>query len=476
MRVFNIRPFLLGISLCFVLVAPAAAKQHSYTSAPDKYRAMPLAQWNDRLPHKVDFGRDMPKPGEQGSQGSCVGWSIAYYKSFQEHRERGWDYSDNTIFSPSYIYNQYAQSKEGGMNIEDGFRVLVDQGIAPKSDFPYKENDWTTKPPQSVKDIASQYKAASYQAVPSTGNALVNALREHLASGDAAVIGIPLYFPEIRIPFTDWQIWMETKTPTVIDIPSAAILQEKVYHHAITLVGYDDEKMRFKFINSWGEDWGEKGFGYLTYGFVTEFPMAAFTMKDVIAPESTAKYDARLTHRPDIPVLQPDQTTKIVVGLQNTSNTPWLADGRVKIQHISGEAFGIRSSLEFDQPIPMGSTLVFTMTASAPSKSGVYDSIWQLTTKDGPFGDQIPISIVVVPQGSSIGLQEMIQKMIEEQRQKWQADFDRRWAELKRRIMERIEEEIRREVQRRFDLLCGTAPTGLVFAGGLVWWRRRWRL
>ena len=58
----------------------------------------------------------------------------------------------------------------------------------------------------------------------------------------------------------------------------------------------------------------------------------------------------------------------------------------------------------------------------------------------------------------------------------WQAEFERRWAELQRRIMERIEEEIRREIQRRFDLLCGTAPTGLVFASGLVWWRRRRRL
>ena len=473
MRVFTIQSLLLGIALSFALVVPAAAKQHPYRSAPIEHSYVASVPWNDRLPRKVDFGRDMPKPGDQRSQGSCVGWAIAYYKSFQEHRERGWDYSDDTIFSPSYIYNQYASSKEGGMNIEDGFAVLDKQGIAPMSAFPYNESDWKTKPPQQVQDIAASYKAASHKQVPSSGNALVTALREHLASGDAAVVGIPLYFPEVRIPFTNWQIWMESKTPTVIDIPSAAILQEKVYWHAITLVGYDDDKMRFKFINSWGEDWGERGFGYLTYGFVTEFPVAAFTMEDIIAPESAAKYNARLTRRPDIPVLQPGQAAKIVVGLQNTSNMPWPADGRVKIERISGEELGMRSPRRFDQPIAMGSTLVFTMTVSAPSKPGVYDSIWQMTSNDGPFGDLIPFSLVVVPQGSSIGLQEMIQRMIEEERQKWQAEFERRWAELQRRIMERIEEEIRREVQRRFDLLCGAAPAGLVIASGLVWRRRR---
>lgn len=30
-------------------------------------------------------------------------------------------------------------------------------------------------------------------------------------------------------------------------------------------MGYDDAKSRFKFMKSWGADWGDDGFGYLTY-------------------------------------------------------------------------------------------------------------------------------------------------------------------------------------------------------------------
>lgn len=38
--------------------------------------------------------------------------------------------------------------------------------------------------------------------------------------------------------------------------------------HALTLVGYDDKTEQFKFANSWGPHWGDKGFGYLPYDYV----------------------------------------------------------------------------------------------------------------------------------------------------------------------------------------------------------------
>lgn len=35
--------------------------------------------------------------------------------------------------------------------------------------------------------------------------------------------------------------------------------------HAVSIVGYDDNKQAFIIRNSWGEGWGEKGFGYVSY-------------------------------------------------------------------------------------------------------------------------------------------------------------------------------------------------------------------
>jgi len=36
-------------------------------------------------------------------------------------------------------------------------------------------------------------------------------------------------------------------------------------NHFVTLVGFDDQSQRLKFINSWGDRWGENGFGYVDY-------------------------------------------------------------------------------------------------------------------------------------------------------------------------------------------------------------------
>ena len=35
--------------------------------------------------------------------------------------------------------------------------------------------------------------------------------------------------------------------------------------HVVCIVGYDDRKKEFKFINSWGAGWGDHGFGYIPY-------------------------------------------------------------------------------------------------------------------------------------------------------------------------------------------------------------------
>jgi len=35
--------------------------------------------------------------------------------------------------------------------------------------------------------------------------------------------------------------------------------------HCVSLFGYDDNKQEFKFLNSWGQGWGDGGWGYIDY-------------------------------------------------------------------------------------------------------------------------------------------------------------------------------------------------------------------
>jgi C1A family cysteine protease len=43
---------------------------------------------------------------------------------------------------------------------------------------------------------------------------------------------------------------------------------QKLGGHAVLIVGYDDTKKCLIVRNSWGENWGDKGYFYLPYQFV----------------------------------------------------------------------------------------------------------------------------------------------------------------------------------------------------------------
>ena len=60
----------------------------------------------------------------------------------------------------------------------------------------------------------------------------------------------------------------EVKATGVIPLPG---INERCYGgHATVLCGYDDDTKCFTVRNSWGEGWGDRGYGYLPYAFVID--------------------------------------------------------------------------------------------------------------------------------------------------------------------------------------------------------------
>ena len=45
--------------------------------------------------------------------------------------------------------------------------------------------------------------------------------------------------------------------------------------HAVVAVGYDDAKKRLIMRNSWGTGWGDRGYFYLPYEYITTPNLAA---------------------------------------------------------------------------------------------------------------------------------------------------------------------------------------------------------
>jgi len=64
--------------------------------------------------------------------------------------------------------------------------------------------------------------------------------------------------------------------------------------HAVCAVGFDDKTQLVKFKNSWGESWGDHGYGYISYDYVRNFLWDAWVSKDLSVTREMLKGERTL--------------------------------------------------------------------------------------------------------------------------------------------------------------------------------------
>ena len=208
------------------------------------------------LPSAVDNTANFPPPGHQGTQGSCTAWAVGYaLASSQEGLKRGWSMNTNTHwFSPAFIYNQLCTGQHSGIHISDAMTLIVQQGVCPLSYFPYNATDWTTQPTAIQSAAASLYKPSSWSTTSG-----IDMIKYFLSIGNGVVIGtlVNSDFNEISSENPIYDTFSE---------------EDDTGAHAICLIGYDDSMGNgaFKFINSWGPNWGLDGYGWISYDLVAD--------------------------------------------------------------------------------------------------------------------------------------------------------------------------------------------------------------
>jgi C1A family cysteine protease len=86
----------------------------------------------------------------------------------------------------------------------------------------------------------------------------LNSMKACLASGEPFVFGFKV--------FSSFESDVVTNTG-IVPMPTSS--DEDLGGHAVLCVGYDDNKKYFKVLNSWGSDWGDYGYFYLPYAYMT---------------------------------------------------------------------------------------------------------------------------------------------------------------------------------------------------------------
>lgn len=239
------------------------------------------------LPPSIDWSDQMPTPKDQGKQNSCVGWALGYaYKSFQEYYEHYWEsYSDNRVCSPAYLYNSLNGGTDAGVTLQQGLTQLQKEGCLPMSLMPYDETDWRKEPPKGYYDVKSNFKISGYVALISGMRATKDEINEikGVIVEEPVVIGSMV---TLKDPW--WEDFFDFENgDNLIDKADAVQIAENYEYgkgasHAMVIVGYDKNKYggAFKIMNSWGDQWGDGGFFWVSYEAAELTFLEAYRMID----------------------------------------------------------------------------------------------------------------------------------------------------------------------------------------------------
>lgn len=263
--------------------------------SPEVYLTVPAAPPLARgdyldAPPRVSMRHFAPSPGNQGNQGSCVGWATAYAArtvleaSGRDVSTRG-RISALTL-SPSYIYNQIKlDSCSGGSYVRDALDLMSQQGVLKLADFPYQPDSCHRQPSSVERMAATDNRIADYNRLwGQTSRNRHVAARRAIAQGRPVVIG--MLATESLMSDMDGRADF-IPTPREIDAfheqqPSCEECPLRG-GHAVTVVGYDDTRNggSFEVINSWGPEWGEDGYFWMTYDTFNMFTYEGYELLPV---------------------------------------------------------------------------------------------------------------------------------------------------------------------------------------------------
>ena len=225
------------------------------------------------LPASVDLREWCPPIENQGELGSCTANAGVGIVEYFEKRVFGKYIDASRLFLYKATRNMLHWTGDTGAFLRTTMGALVLFGVPPEEYWPYVIADFDKEPPAFCYAFAQNYQAISYYRLDPPGiskDILLSRIKTYLAAGLPSMFGFTVYTSI-------------SQAATTGKMPYPTPGEKIVGGHAIVAVGYDD-KMKIKntnpqtvettgallIRNSWGTEWGNKGYGWLPYRYVLE--------------------------------------------------------------------------------------------------------------------------------------------------------------------------------------------------------------
>lgn len=142
-------------------------------------------------------------------------------------------------------------TEDPGAQIRSVMKVLANKGCPLESQYPYDLRSWTQNPPPALEFESIKNQVVVYYRCPGLAQ-----IRASIAQGSPVAGGF-------RCPVSLTSA--DTSKTGVIEY---APVKGFDGGHAVLFTGYNDKTRLLEFQNSWGDGWGDRGYGFLPYPYV----------------------------------------------------------------------------------------------------------------------------------------------------------------------------------------------------------------
>ncbi|MBU1050364.1 cysteine protease [Candidatus Bipolaricaulota bacterium] len=228
-----------------------------------------------KLPTSADLRQWCSPIEDQRSLGSCTAHAGVGVVEYLEKRAFGKHIDGSRLFVYKTTRNLMGVIGDTGAWLRNTMGALALCGVPAEKYWPYTDAtpDFDKEPPSFVYAVADNYEAVRYFCFDPygqnvTGATVLSNLKKYLAAGVPAMFG-----------FYGFPSFSSADIPGGIPYPCPG--EQAQWGHAIMAVGYDDgvkitnttcKKTTTGALlirNSWGTSWGDKGYGWLPYDYVT---------------------------------------------------------------------------------------------------------------------------------------------------------------------------------------------------------------
>jgi C1A family cysteine protease len=221
------------------------------------------------IPKVVDLRSKMPPVYEQGDLGSSTANALVGVVDSMKVGLKG-----SRLFA---YYNErrldHILTETTVNTLSEGVKSLEKYGLCSELEYPYTTKSANVCPPKQCYTSASKISTIRSRNVLND----LSQIKLALSSNTPIVVAIQVYdsFESDAVAQTGM-------------VPMPQVKEQLLGGHSVVVCGFDDNRQHFIVRNSWGPNWGDRGYFYLPYLYLLDSAISSDLWEIVVMPPETS--------------------------------------------------------------------------------------------------------------------------------------------------------------------------------------------